>query len=101
MNLDIWGFGFFLSFSLTTPNFNNIRLIRVFSYNFYMAWDYTKIEEAKQAAADPKWFLERLINYGLNGQKIDRAALERYLFELNIPHDRRAFLEAILWDKNF
>ncbi len=61
-----------------------------------MAWDYAKTEERKQAAADPRWFLERLINYGLDGQKIDRAALEHYLPELNIPDDRRAFLEAIL-----
>lgn len=64
-----------------------------------MAWDYAEKEETKQAAADPKWFLERLINHGLKDQKIDRALLTRYFTELNMPDDRRVFLAAILWDK--
>ena len=32
-----------------------------------MAWDYTETEYAKQAATDPVWGLERLINGGLPG----------------------------------
>lgn len=64
-----------------------------------MPWDYTKTEYDKQAAADPKWHLERLINYGLNGEKLNRRLLERYLPELKIPANRREFLELILWGK--
>lgn len=66
-----------------------------------MTWDYTTTEYQKQAQADPKWYLERLINYGLDGQKIDRKNLEKYLIELNIPDDRRAFLELLIWNKKF
>lgn len=64
-----------------------------------MAWDYDETEYQRQAAADPKWYLERLINYGLRGKKLERALLRRYLPELNIPADRRAFLELLLWNK--
>lgn len=66
-----------------------------------MTWDYTQTEYRKQAKADPKWHLERLINYGLNNEKLDRKLLEKYLPELNIPENRRAFLELLLWNKPF
>ena len=66
-----------------------------------MAWDYVKTEYQKQANADEKWRLERLINYGLGNEKLKRAVLEKYLQELKIPEDRRAFLEVILWNKKF
>lgn len=66
-----------------------------------MQWEYTPENYKKQAQADPKWHLERLINYGLNGEKLDRALLEQYLPELNIPENRRTFLELLLWNKKF
>lgn len=66
-----------------------------------MTWDYEKTEYEKQARADEKWRLERLINYGLGGEKLKRATLEKHLGELNIPEERRDFLELILWDKKF
>lgn len=66
-----------------------------------MAWDYDEKEYQKQAEADPVWYLERLINYGLNGRKIKREMLEKYLPQLKIPADRRAFLELLLWNKPF
>jgi len=66
-----------------------------------MTWDYDKIEYQKQAKADEKWHLERLINYGLNNEKLKGELLEKYLPELNIPDDRRAFLELLIWNKKF
>ena len=66
-----------------------------------MPWDYTKIEYEKQAKADPRWYLERLINYGLDDEKIDVELLNKFLPELKITEDRRAFLELILWNKKF
>lgn len=66
-----------------------------------MIWDYGKTEYQKQAAADPVWHLERLINYGLGEEKLDRKLLEKHLFELRIPEDRRVFLELLLWNKGF
>lgn len=62
-------------------------------------WDYDKKNQQTQAAADPIWKLERLINYGTEGKKINQAELEKYLPQLNIPHERRAFLELLLWNK--
>lgn len=64
-----------------------------------MPWDYTTEEYCKQAAADERWHLERLINYGLRGEKLQRDALERHLTELNIPEERREFLALLLWGK--
>ena len=64
-----------------------------------MTWDYTETEYKKQANADPKWHLERLITHGLGREKLNRQLLEQYLSDLRIPDDRRAFLEFILWSK--
>lgn len=66
-----------------------------------MALDYTKIEYDKHAKADPAWRLERLINYGLNGVKLNADELKKYLPQLRIPQNRRAFLELLLWNKMF
>ncbi|MEK7181121.1 MAG: hypothetical protein AAB738_02175 [Patescibacteria group bacterium] len=65
-----------------------------------MTWDYAQTEYEKQAKADPRWHLERLINGQTKG-KIDRRLLEKYLPELKISEDRRAFLELLLWNKKF
>lgn len=67
-----------------------------------MAWDYTDAEYAKQAAADPAWDLERRINGGLpDGVRLNGALLARYLPQLKITDDRRAFLELLVWNKSF
>lgn len=62
-------------------------------------WDYDQKNQKAQAAADPIWKLERMINYGLEGEKLKRAELEKYLPQLNIAPERRAFLELLLWNK--
>ena len=67
----------------------------------HMPWDYDDDEFKKQADADPIWYLERLINYGPGDKKLPRALLEKYLPQLNISENRRAFLELILWNKPF
>lgn len=66
-----------------------------------MVWDYTKTEYQKQAQADVIWRLERLINYGKQEEKVAPELLKKYLPNLNIPVNRRAFLELILWGKKF
>lgn len=66
-----------------------------------MTWDYDDIEYKKQAEADPVWRLERLINYGLENEKIDKELLKKYLPQLKIPENRRDFLELLLWEKKF
>lgn len=64
-----------------------------------MPWDYDKIEYEKQAQSDPVWHLERLINYGLGAEKLNRETLKRYLPMLKIPENRREFLNLILYEK--
>ncbi len=66
-----------------------------------MAWDYTPKEYEKQAQAEPWWDLERAINYGLEGKKLDPKILQKYLPELRIPAERKVFLELLLWNKPF
>lgn len=61
-------------------------------------WDYQDNEDIKK---DPVWHLERLLNYGLNGEKINREILEKNFDQLRIPEDTRAFLELLLWNKPF
>lgn len=60
-------------------------------------WDYPKTEYEKQKNKDPKWYLERLINYGLKDEKIDKKLLEEHLGGLKIPENRRDFLKLILY----
>jgi hypothetical protein len=64
-------------------------------------WDYHPKEAEIQTQKDPVWYLERLINYGLNGEKINRKLIEKHFYQLKIPDNRRAFLELLLWNKPF
>mgnify|MGYP001586090026 FL=1 len=66
-----------------------------------MTWDYDNEAFQKQAQADPVWGLERLINCGGEEVRLNRALLEKYLPQLNIPENRRTFLELLLWNKPF
>lgn len=66
-----------------------------------MSWDYDTKEYAKQAKADPRWALERQILYGNGKKKLSRKLLKKYLPELNIPDNYRAFFELALWNKPF
>jgi len=74
---------------------------KVSYYTTVMTWDYDKKEYNKQARNDPAWHYERLINYGLGGQKLNKAELTKVLPKLKIPPQRRLFLELLLWNKPF
>ena len=46
------------------------------------------------------WQLEQQLNYGLHeGEKIERALLDKYLPVLNIDQDTRNLMEYILYGK--
>lgn len=62
-----------------------------------MTWDYKDDQYKKQAAADPVWKLERMINYGLNGEKLNKKLLVKHFDEIKIPEERRSFLKLLLW----
>lgn len=60
-------------------------------------WDYPK----NNPPQDNVWRLERLLTYGLNGEKLNEKELKTYLPKLKIPDNTRAFLELLLWEKPF
>ena len=66
-----------------------------------MAWDYTTTEYQNQANADERWHLERMINFGLNGTKLEKELLRKYLAELKIPDSARDLFELLIWNKKF
>lgn len=45
------------------------------------------------------WRLEQAINFGLNGDKLNREILKKYWNKLHIDPARRKFLRFILWRK--
>lgn len=59
-------------------------------------WDYT-IKNSKQIPA--VWKLERLINYGLNDEKINIQELKYNWNKIKIDSQKREFLELLLWPK--
>jgi len=58
-------------------------------------WDYdlTTLDESDEAE---RWKLERLILYGLGGEKISRKLLKKHWNKIKIPDDRRFFLSLCL-----
>ena len=70
-------------------------------YNEFMTWDYTNQAYKKQSQKDEVWALEREINYGLEGKKLNKALLIKHFDELNIPKEKKDFLALLLWNKQF
>lgn len=58
-------------------------------------WDYDIGTLADTPEAE-RWKLERMICFGLCGQKLPRDLLRKHLPYLHIPPDFRGFLELIL-----
>lgn len=45
------------------------------------------------------WRLEQVINFGLNGQKLDRSTVKRFWQRLRLDPQRKRFLKLLLWPK--
>lgn len=45
------------------------------------------------------WRLEQLINFGLNGEKLDAKELKKYWHRLRLDPAKAKFLEMLLWGK--
>lgn len=56
--------------------------------------------DTTQLKKDPKrytiWHLERLINFGLNGEKISRKDLNHYFTQLHIEPRKKRYLKLLL-----
>ena len=57
--------------------------------------------DTKTLQKDPEayavWKLEQLVNFGLDGEKIDEKELRKYWDQLQIDPSRRAFLHILLY----
>lgn len=45
------------------------------------------------------WRLEQIINFGLNGKKLNKLLTKRYWKNLRLDPARRKFLKFLLWPK--
>jgi len=45
------------------------------------------------------WKLEQLINFGLNGEKLDKRLVKKYWAKLHLDPARKKFLKLLLWPK--
>ena len=63
-------------------------------------WSVDETELKKHPEEYQIWRLEQLINYGLDGEKLDKKILKKYFKRLYIedPYTRR-FLKMLLWPK--
>ncbi len=59
--------------------------------------DLKKLEENPKHAKI--WRLEQTINFGLNGDKLNRKSLKEYWNKLHIDPSRKRFLRFLLWPK--
>ncbi|PIS21789.1 hypothetical protein COT51_00915 [candidate division WWE3 bacterium CG08_land_8_20_14_0_20_41_15] len=45
------------------------------------------------------WKLNQLINFGLNGEKINFDLVKKYWKKLTLDPNRKKFLQALIWGK--
>ena len=63
-------------------------------------WDYPKNTKMKE---DEEWYLERVLTYGLDGEKLNIDMVKRNWEKIKarIPNNTRAFFELLIWGKPF
>lgn len=59
-------------------------------------WSVDTKELEKNREKFTLWKLEQLINFGLNGEKINEEELRKYWKALKIDPDRRRFLKLLI-----
>lgn len=59
-------------------------------------WSNTIEKFDKKTEQYKIWRLEQLINFGLDGEKISRVLLKKYLSSLNIDESKKRYLEFLL-----
>lgn len=62
-------------------------------------WSVDLKELKKNKEAYTIWKLEQMINYGLDGERLDRKLLKKYWRRLYIDPDTRRVLAMMLWQK--
>ena len=57
--------------------------------------DTTELKKDKDAYA--VWRCEQLINYGLDGEKLDQKLVKRYWHRLHLDPEDKKFIAFLLW----
>jgi hypothetical protein len=64
---------------------------------------YNWSTDTKKLSKDPEkytiWKLEQLINFGLDGQKLNLKELKKYWNQLNIDPLYKKYLHFLIWPK--
>jgi len=64
-------------------------------------WSVDTTELKKDKKQYTVWRLEQMVNFGLSGKKISRKDLEKYWKVIDLDHNKKRYLEMILWPKRF
>lgn len=59
--------------------------------------DITEFKKDKNQYAI--WRLEQMVNFGLDGKKINREEIKKYWKILNLDHNKKKYLKILLWSK--
>lgn len=59
--------------------------------------DTTELKKDKKRYA--VWRLEQMVNFGLEGKKINRAELKKYWKILCLDNNKKKYLTLLLWPK--
>jgi hypothetical protein len=62
-------------------------------------WSVDTTELKKDTQKYAIWQLEQLVNFGLDGERLDRRALEKYWPLLNLDKNKKKYLSFLLWPK--
>lgn len=62
-------------------------------------WSVDTTELKKDSQKYVIWRLEQLVNFGLDGEKLDRLELKKYWPLLNLDVNKKKYLSFILWPK--
>ena len=59
--------------------------------------DITELKKNKEQYA--VWRLEQMVNFGLDGKKINRKEIKKYWKILDLDPNKKNYLKMILWPK--
>jgi len=62
-------------------------------------WSTDTTELKKDEKQYAIWRLEQMVNFGLEGKKINRQKLKKYWSRLSLDHNKKIYLSLLLWPK--
>lgn len=62
-------------------------------------WSIDLKKLSKNPEADAIWRLEQAINFGLNGEKLNKLLVKKYWQKLRLDPARKKLLKFLLWPK--